>query len=125
MKKKFLPYYISRAVLSLLFSLLAFGFSCEALLLSIFLFGGFLLYLHSGWFSVDSKNPLFPLRRDSLGLLVQRKALVISIVAGLLTYFSLSYLAGAFNLILLSGNIAFAAAIIAYFASQFIFFIKA
>jgi hypothetical protein len=125
MKKEFLPYYISRAVLSLLFSLLVFGFSWKALLLSIFLFGGFLLYLHSGWFSVDSKNPLFPLRRDSLGLLVQRKALVISIVAGLLTYFSLSYLAGAFDLVLLSGNIAFAVAIIAYFASQFVFFIRA
>jgi hypothetical protein len=125
MKKEFVPYYISRAVLSLLFSLLVFGFNWKALLLSIFLFGGFLLYLHSGWFNVNSKNPLFPLRRDSLGLLVQRKALVISIVAGLLTYFSLSYLAGAFGLVLLSANIAFAVAVIAYFASQFIFFIKA
>jgi hypothetical protein len=125
MKKEFLSYYISRAVLSSLFSLLVFGFSWKALLFSIVLFGGFLLYLHSGWFSVDSKNPLFPLRRDSLGLLVQRKALVISIVAGLLTYFSLSYLAGAFDLVLLSGNIAFAVAIIAYFASQFVFFIRA
>jgi hypothetical protein len=125
MKREFLPYYISRAVLSGLFSLLVFGFSWKALLFSIVLFGGFLLYLHSGWFSVDSKNPLFPLRRDSLGLLIQRKALVISIVAGLLTYFSLSYLAGAFDLVLLSGNIAFAVAIIAYFASQFVIFIRA
>jgi len=37
----------------------------------------------------------------------------------------LSYLAGAFDLVLLSGNIAFAVAIIAYFASQFVFFIRA
>jgi hypothetical protein len=125
MKREFLPYYISRAVLSGLFSLLVFGFSWKALLFSIVLFGGFLLYLHSGWFSVDSKNPLFPLRRDSLGQLVQRKALVISIVAGILTYFSLSYLAGEFGLILLAGNIAFAVATIAYFASQFVFFIRA
>ena len=37
MKREFLPYYISRAVLSLLFSLLVFGFSWKALLLSIIL----------------------------------------------------------------------------------------
>jgi hypothetical protein len=125
MKREFLPYYISRAIISLLFSLLVFGFNWKALLLSVILFGLFLLYLHSGWFSVDLKNPLFPLRRDSLGLLIQRKALVLSIVAGLLTYISLSYLAGAFDLVLLSGNIVLGVAILTYFASQFALFIRA
>jgi hypothetical protein len=125
MKREFLPYYISRAIISLLFSLLVFGFNWKALLLSVILFGLFLLYLHSGWFSVDLKNSLFPLRRDSLGLLIQRKALVLSIVAGLLTYISLSYLAGAFDLVLLSGNIVLGVAILTYFASQFALFIRA
>ena len=70
MKREYLPYYISRAVISLLFSLLVFGFSWKALLLSAILFGLFLLYLHSGWFSVDLKNPLFPLRCDSRGQMI-------------------------------------------------------
>lgn len=125
MKREYLPYYTSRAVISLLFSLLVFGFSWEALLLSAILFGLFLLYLHSGWFSVDSKNPLFPLRRDSRGLMIQRKALIISIMTGLLTYFLLTYLSSFLNLALISGSIAFGFAIMTYFASQFVLFIRA
>jgi hypothetical protein len=125
MKREYLPYYISRAVISLLFSLLVFGFSWKALFLSVILFGLFLLYLHSGWFSVDVKNPLFPLRRDSRGLMIQRKALIVSIITGLLTYFLLTYLSGFLNLALISGSLAFCFAIVAYFVSQFVFFIRA
>ncbi len=39
------------------------------------------------------------------------------VIAGMRTYFSLAYLAGTFGLVLLVGNIAFAAAIIAYFVT--------
>ena len=125
MKREYLPYYISRAILSILFSILVFGLDWKALILSAVFFGLFLLYLHSGWFSVDSKNPLFPLRRDSRGILIQRKALIISIIAGLLAYFTLNYVSTDFDLTLVSGSVAFAVAVLAYFASQFFLFIKA
>lgn len=124
MKRDFLPYYISRAILSSLFSLLIFGFGWKALLFSILFFGFFLLYLHSGWFSVDSSKPFLPLRRDSRGQSIQRKALIISIVLGLLAYISLSYFSSVLDVVLVSGNIAIAIAIIVYFASQFVLFVK-
>lgn len=59
MKKEFLPYYVSRAILSTAFSILVAGFSWNAALLATVFFGLFLLYLHSGWFSVDLGNPFF------------------------------------------------------------------
>jgi len=125
MKKQFLPYYISRALFSAVFAIFILGFNWKAILLTIVFFGFFLLYLHSGWFRVDSENSLYPLRRDSRGQLIQRKALIIAIVVGLITYFSLAFLSSRLGLILLSGNIAFALAIIAYFISQFVLFSKA
>ena len=125
MSRTFLPYYISRAILSAIFSWLVFGLSWIAFLFSIIIFGLFLLYLHSGWFKVDPKNPLLPLRRDDHGQSVQRKAILIAIVVGFLTYLSLSQLTSALGLGLSSGSIALAVATIAYFASQFVLFIKA
>jgi hypothetical protein len=121
MKREFLPYYISRLILSFVFSLLVLGFHWKALILALVLFGLFLLYLHSGWFRVDLTNPLLPLRRDSRGKLIQRKALILAIIVG----FALYLLSGAFGFVLISGNIAIAIAIVAYFASQFLLFLKA
>jgi hypothetical protein len=125
MKREFLPYYISRAILSSLFALLIFGFTWKALLFLMILFGFFLLYLHSGWFRVDLSNPLLPLRRDSHAQSIQRKALIVSIGVGLLTYISLPYLSNALGMVTISGNIALGTATIAYFASQFMLFVKA
>jgi hypothetical protein len=122
MKKQFLPYYISRAILSAVFAIIVVGFNWKAILFTAVLFGFFLLYLHSGWFGVDSENPLFPLRRDTRGQLIQRKALIIAIVLGLVTFFSLSLLPNQSDLISISGNISIAMAIIAYFTSQFVLF---
>ncbi len=121
MKREFLPYYISRLVLSSIFSVLVLGFNWEALILTLVFFGLFLLYLHSGWFSVDLTNPFLPLRRDSRGELIQRKALILSIIVG----FSLYLLSSTFGFVLISGNIAVAIAIVTYFASQFLLFSKA
>jgi hypothetical protein len=125
MKKQFLPYYISRAFLSAVFAIIVVGFNWKAIILTTLLFGFFLLYLHSGWFGIDSENPLFPIRRDTRGQLIQRKALIIAIVLGLVTYFSLSLLSIQPELIALSGSIAFTTAVIAYFTSQFVLFKKA
>lgn len=126
MKKSFLPYYLSRGGLSLLFALLVFGFSWQGLLFALVLFALFLLYLHSGWFSVDENNPFFPLRRDAHAQSIQRKALIAAIVVGLLTYLGLYFgLAASLSVAetrLVSGNITLAVAVIAYFVSQFVLF---
>lgn len=124
MKKDFLPFYISRAILSFLFSLIVMGFTWKALLLSIILFGGFLLYLHSGWFSLDLSHPFMPLRRDPRGLDIQRKALLASVVIGLLIYPFSSPLSGLIGLPL-TGNIALSISVITYFVTQFFLFTRA
>ncbi|MGB2963166.1 MAG: hypothetical protein WBB69_04190 [Anaerolineales bacterium] len=119
MKKEFLPYYISRAALSAIFALLVMGFNWKAALFALVLFGLFLLYLHSGWFSIDLKYPLFPLRRDPRGQEIQRKALIASVVAGLLIYLNSPHLSELVGLPF-SGNIALSIGIITYFITQFI-----
>jgi len=125
MKKQFLPYYISRALLSIVFAVLVVGFSWKAILISLVVFAFFLLYLHSGWFQIDDQNPLFPIRRDSRGQLIQRKSFIIAIGTGLLTYFLLPFMPEPLGLTSLSINIVFAFAITAYFTSQFLLFSKA
>ncbi len=124
MKTEFWPYYLSRAILGTLFAFLVFGFTWKALLFAVIVFALFLLYLHSGWFSVDSKNPLFPLRRDARGLLIQRKALIVAIAVGLLVYLFLPQLTRVFDLGVISGNSALSVAILVYFASQFALFAR-
>jgi len=123
MKKEYFPYYISRAVLSSIFSILVLGFNWRAALFAIVLFGLFLLYIHSGWFSIDLKNPLMPLRRDPRGQNIQRKALIYSVIVGLLIYISSSNLFGRIGLTV-PGNIALSVGILTYFVTQFILFAR-
>ena len=125
MKKQYLPYYISRAAISALFAFFIVGFNWKAILVAVVFFGFFLLYLHSGWFRVDAENGLLPIRRDTRGQLVQRKALIIALVVGLVTYFSLTLLANRLGLSLFPGNLAIAMGVIAYFVSQFVLFSRA
>jgi hypothetical protein len=124
MKKEFIPFYISRAILSSIFSVLAMGFTWNAILLAITIFGLFLLYLHSGWFSIDLSHPFMPLRRDPRGEEIQRKALIASVVLGLLIYLFSSQLTGLMGFSL-SGNIALSIGVITYFVAQFILFARA
>jgi hypothetical protein len=116
MKKEFLPYYISRFILSVVFSILVWHFTWTAAVMTFVFFGLFLLYLHSGWFSIDLSTPLYPLRRDSHGQAIQRKALIVAVVLGLLLY--------TFASSLISGQIALSISIVVYFVTQFTFFIK-
>jgi len=125
MKKEFFPYYISRAILSAVFAVILMGFSWKAVLLTLVLFGLFLLYLHSGWFSIDLRTPLTPLRRDTQGQLIQRKALITSIVVSLLIYLSSLQLSSQLGLSLTSGSVALAIGVITYFIAQFVLFARA
>jgi hypothetical protein len=122
MKKQFLPYYLSRALLSAVFAIVLAGFTWKAFIIALVFFGLFLLYLHSGWFEVRTENKLFPLRRDSRGQLIQRKALIYAVILGVIAYFSLTLALSSFDIA--SGNIAFAIAVIAYFTSQFVLLAK-
>ena len=106
MKKKFLPYYISRAALSVVFGMLVFGFSWRALLFAAIAFLLFLLYLHSGWFQIDQQSPWFPVRRDERAQQVQRKALIAAIVIGLASYALLSLATQWYAIPAISGSLA-------------------
>lgn len=123
MKKEFLPFYISRAILSSVFAILAVGVNWMAILLAVVFFGLFLLYLHSGWFSVDLRYPLTPLRRDQHGQEIQRKALIASIVVGMLLYLSSIHLRGLIG-VSLSGHAVLSIAILTYFIIQFVLFVR-
>jgi len=125
MKKEFLPYYISRFILSAVFSILVWRFTWMAALMTFIFFGLFMLYLHSGWFSIDLSTPLYPLRRDSHGQMVQRKALIAAIVLSLLLYMVSIPLSSFIGISAISGNVALSIGTITYFAVQFTLFIKA
>jgi hypothetical protein len=81
--------------------------------------------LHSGWFSIDLKNPLAPLRRDLHGQLVQRKALITSVVVGVSLYLISIGLSSYLGMVLVSGHVALSLGIIVYFVAQFVLFAKA
>jgi hypothetical protein len=125
MKKQFLPYYLSRSAFSCIFALYVFGATWGSMLFAFVLFGLFLLYFHSGWFSIDYTNPYFPLRRDHRGILIQRKALLVAVVAGILTHLVCASGFCSVNLATGSGSIALSLGILAYFITQILLFVKA
>lgn len=125
MKKEYFPYYISRLILGTAFSILVWGLTWTTVLMAAMFFGLFLLYLHSGWFSIDLANPLFPLHRDTHGEAVQRKALIITIVVSLLLYLTSLQLSSYVGWSLVSGNLALSIGFITYFIAQFVLFAKA
>ena len=124
MKKEFLPYYISRAVLCSALAVLVVGFTWKALLLAGVMFALMLFYLHGGWFRVDPSRPLFPLWRDARGKDIQRKALVAAVASGLLAYMVLAYLP-ALDRLPNSGTLALLLGVLVYFLTQFILFARA
>ena len=125
MKRQFVPYYLSRAVLSLVFSLFVLGFTWKALVLAVFFFGLFLLYLHSGWFRVDPAQPLFPIRRDERGREVQRKALIAGLVSGAALFLILDIIPFGLPLSSFASPLGIAAAVLVYFSTQFALFARA
>jgi len=119
MKTEYLPYYLSRAVLSLLLAVVVFGVNWVAGAAAAVLFGLFLLYLHSGWFEIDLNYPFFPLRRDQRGRDVQRLALIAAVCTALLVGLAIKYLAPPLGLALSQG-LALPLAVLAYFFTQWI-----
>lgn len=79
-KRAFLFYYLSRAVLSMLIAFLVMGVTWKAMIVGAVFFAMFVWYLHSGWFKLDMEHPVFPLRRDAYGREVQRKAFIMALL---------------------------------------------
>ena len=125
MNKKYLPYYISRALLSAILAVLIVGFSWVTIIIALVFFGFFLLYIHSGWFKIEEENLLFPLRRDARAQDIQRKALILAVFVGLVTYFGLPLISSHFDLSMTIRNIALPSAVIVYFATQFLLLSRA
>lgn len=125
MKKEFLPYYTSRAVLSAIIGILVFGFSWKASIFTAVTFALFLLYLHSGWFQIDRHSPWFPVRRDERGQQVQRKALIAAILTGAVFYAIFSLASQWYLLPSIGSSLALILAILAYFLTQFFLLAKA
>lgn len=123
--KRYWLYYLSRGFVSTLFGLLIFGLSWKGALAAVVLFGLFLLYLHSGWYQVDPERPLTPLRRDSHGQDVQRKALIAAVAVGMILYGGLKLLPSGIPETFPSGSLAISAGALAYFGTQFYLFLRA
>jgi hypothetical protein len=119
MKTEFLPYYLSRAIFSLLLAAAVFGLNWAAGAAAAVMFGLFLIYLHSGWFEIDLSNPFFPLRRDQRGRDVQRKSLIAAVCTALLGWLAIKYLAAPLDLSLSQG-LTLPLAVLAYFITQWI-----
>lgn len=124
MKKEFFPYYISRLILSTIFSILVWELTWTAALMTVVFFGLFLLYLHSGWFGIDLSTPLYPLRRDVHGQAIQRNALIFAVTLSLLMYTFAVPLSNFIGIPVISGHTALSVGIITYFVAQFMLFIK-
>jgi hypothetical protein len=125
MNRRFLPYYISRAALSAGFSLLVLGFTWRALVLAPFLFGLFLVYLHSGWFPVDPAQPLFPIRRDERGRDAQRKGFIAALASGAALFVLLTAVPLGVPLSSSAGSLAVSVGVIVYFGTQFVLLARA
>lgn len=124
MKRQFLPYYVSRAVLSVLLSLLALGLTWKAALLAPSFFALFVWYLHSGWFEVDAGQPFFPLRRDERGREIQRRALIAGLVTGVVVFLGLAALPISVPFQLAAGPLGMVLGAAAYFGVQFFLFAR-
>jgi hypothetical protein len=112
-------------MISMGFAILVMGFNWKSAIFAVILFGLFLLYLHSGWFRIDPSHPLTPIRRDPRGQDIQRKALIASIVMGLLGYVIMTQLAISLGLSLPTGQIALSMGMITYFVTQLVLLARA
>jgi len=88
MKRELIPYYISRAAISILIGLLMASSNglWSGVLFGIFVFVVFVWYAHSGRYLIDTANPLNPLKRDTRGKEIRNRALVIAVAVGGLVY---------------------------------------
>ena len=116
MRRDLLPYYVTRALLSAGFAGLIGGLTWKAALAAVAMFAGFVIYASSGWFVVDPRRPLLPLRRDERGRQIQHRALQLAVTAGCVGFVVLE---AAAPLAWTAGRIALSLAIVTYFVTQF------
>ena len=123
MRRELVPYYVSRAMLAILFGyLVATGGSVwVGLLLGVAMFAGFIWYAHSGWYLLELSTPLYPLRRDKRGEAIRDRALVVAVTAVLLFYVVFARIVGLFSLAVpvSIGSLAFVLGGGIYFAASF------
>jgi len=122
MNASYIPYYLSRAAITGMFCFGTMGLTLQAGIWSLALFSLFVIYLHSGWFSVDESKPLFPLRRDAFGLEVQRKALISATWVAILFSLLLKSFPGLLAQFPWLGVNIFGLGVVIYFLTQFYHF---
>jgi len=123
MRQDYLPYYLSRAVLSAIIAILVVGFTWRAALVFAVIFGFFLLYLHSGWYRVDLNTPFTPLRRDTMGREIQRKSIILAVIAGVVSFLISPYLNSWLSLSI-PLSIGLPVGVLGYFCVQFFLFLR-
>jgi hypothetical protein len=117
--QRLMPYYATRALISLLFGLwaaAAWNTGFGGLLFGALLFAGFLWYAHGGWYQLDLSTPLYPLRRDERGQAIRNQALVAAIAVGGVVFALASVLAPALALNVSAGGLALLGAVGGYAA---------
>jgi hypothetical protein len=117
MRRELIPYYASRAVLSAVLGLI-FGLSISAwvgVLTGLVAYAGFLWYAHNGRYLVDTRNPLFPLRRDDRGRAIRDRAVVIAVAVAGVTFALLSIVAWIQPRFDQAGSLAIVLGIVSYF----------
>ncbi|MFQ5791582.1 MAG: hypothetical protein ACE5JI_14010 [Acidobacteriota bacterium] len=123
-RRELLPYYVSRALLSVGFSWLVAGPTSTTLWLSLTFFAAFVWYAHSGWFLVDTTRPLAPLRPDERAREIQRQALVAAVVVGFLSHGVLTASGHSALLPFEPGPLALSLGVVSYFVTEFIQFAR-
>jgi hypothetical protein len=121
-----IPYYVSRALLSALFGYLISIGAGPAIgaILGALTFIAFVWYAHSGRFLVDTRSPLFPLRRDARASAIRDRSLVVSVALAGLTYAVLALLSRVLALQLYAGGLALIVGVVSYFALSNWLFIR-
>jgi len=117
--QRLIPYYATRALISLLFALwaaTAWQTWPGGLLFGALLFVGFLWYAHGGWYRLDLSTPLYPLRRDERGQAIRNQALVAAVAVGGVIFALASILAPALALEVSAGGLALLGAVGGYAA---------
>jgi hypothetical protein len=122
MKRELSLYYVSRALLSVLFASI-FIFSGDLTPaagagFALLLWAGFIYYAHSGHYVVEPSTPLTPLRRDARGQYVRDRSLLFAVVVGGVSFALLSLTGLVLTLPIMVGPVAMGCAILTYFGAS-------
>ena len=118
MQKELVPYYLSRAVISTMFGIIALkssGLWWLGLGMALFMLAGFIWYANSGRYLIEPSTPLTPLRRDERGNAIRNRALVHAVAVGGVLFAVLSVLNLGLSLSINASTYAILSAILVYF----------